>query len=105
MSKAAEALKESMEKPPNQSDARIVELLGEFSLAYEEVFPGGAFSVAHILKWAHVFAQNNPKEIVPDIFSSGYSLGKFLRKHQQAVGVEEAGSYGNRVVYRRITNE
>lgn len=85
--------------PSTTPDQKVVEILGEFRLAFNKLYPDSTFTVVHILSWAKEYASLS-QEPLPQILTNGYSLGKFIRANQDVLAYEEVGSYGNRVVYR-----
>ena len=105
-SAAEQALDEAFQDRPNIPDPETDDLLKQFFKVFFDKHPDSTFTVAHLLKWVKSYvainqsahSHSNPTPL-PKTLSNGYSLGKYLKKHQKHLGIAEAGSYGNRVVY------
>ncbi len=79
--------------------------LKTFLAAFEEVKPDTPFSVLDVMGWALKYqaimrAANGDLDFrMPAVFYNAYALGRLLKKSQEELGFQYAGSYGNRAIY------
>lgn len=86
-----------------QLDPIVKAHLRSFTQAFEEVSPGNPFSVLDIMGWSlrywAILQKADPKVRAPAIFNNAYALGKLLKRNQEELGIQSAGTYGNRAIY------
>ncbi len=99
MTAAKDALKQSIDiASPGVTTHEAVKLFKKFSAAFNEAYPNVNFNVNHVFDWGVAYTKLDDVDL-PNTFKSTHALGKFLMKNQAALGIEEAGSYGNRKFY------
>ncbi len=106
---ALQAMKETLQTSHDvvvlQLDPTIKAHLDTFTQVFEEVSPGNPFSVLDVMNWARkyqaILAEEGKDATVrmPAIFNNAYALGKLLKKSQEELGIQSAGTYGNRAIY------
>lgn len=106
---AIQAMKEAMERKKDEVvltlDSEVERHLGAFTSSFDEVSPGTPFSVLDIVNWAHKYQALRSKNkddrdfTMPAIFYNAYALGKLLKRSQVELGIQFAGTYGNRAIY------
>lgn len=106
---AIQAMKETMKRKKDEVvltlDPEVEQHLEAFTSSFDEVSPGTPFSVLNIVDWAHKYQALRSKRkgdrdfTLPAIFYNAYALGKLLKRNQAELGIQFAGTYGNRAIY------
>lgn len=106
---AIQAMKEVMEHKKNEVvltlDSEVKLHLGAFTSSFDEVSPSTPFNVLDIINWAHKYQALRSKGkgthdfTLPPIFYNTYALGKLLKRNQEELDIQFAGTYGNRAIY------
>lgn len=104
------------DRPQMGSNAHNYEHFATFTETFKKLYPDGTFDVTVVMDWSVSFGdlmhdssdqETEAKETEdaeePPAFQNNYALGKFMKKNQKRLGIEKAGSYGNRAFYRVLS--
>ncbi len=79
-----------------------------FRNALNDAFPESSFTTPDVVRWAGEYEriEKTPGKIpIPEVFFNTYALGKVLKSHQEGLGIQFVGTYGNRAVYAILQEE
>ena len=79
-----------------------------FRNALNDEFPETSFTAPDVMRWAGEYdriANKSGKVPIPEVFYNPYALGKVLKSHQEGLGIQFVGTYGNRAVYAILQEE
>jgi hypothetical protein len=106
---AVQAMQEAMYHKKDEVvlklDPLVRQHLEAFLSAFEEISSGTPFSVVDVINWACRYQairssdEDEPNFVMPAIFHNAYALGRLLKKSQTELGIQFAGTYGNRAIY------
>jgi len=93
---AAQALQLAKSKQPGSSP--IEEVLRKFFEAVREANPDMTFTVIDIRNWAEEYQKLTDEQLPSNIFNT-FSVGRYLNKEHEKLGIQAHGTYGNRCVW------